>query len=91
MEPTEPGVGATNDDAAIAEFHAAAKRRRRRIMAITALVCIAIGAVVLLITFTADENMDGTAGGRYEVKTIAAGIAFVVAGLGAAGKAITGD
>jgi hypothetical protein len=60
-------------------------------MAITSIVCIGIGALILVITFTADDSADGYAGGRYEAKTIAAGIAFVIAGFGAAGKAISGD
>jgi hypothetical protein len=78
-----------SDDAAIAEFHAAARRRRRRIMAVTALICIAIGAVVLIVTFTADEN--GLDGGRFETKTLAMGVAFVVAGVLAGAQAVRGD
>lgn len=83
MEPTN------NDDAAIAEFHAAAKRRRQRIMGVTAVLCLLIGAAILVVTFTAGEANDE--GGRMEGRTLLVGIAFVVAGFVSGGMAIKGD
>ncbi len=79
----------TSDDAAIAEFHAAAKRRRRRIMAITAIVCAAIGAVILVVAFTADQAAGS--GGRFEGRVIVGGVAFLGAGVVSAAKAVKGD
>lgn len=80
------------DDAAIAEFHAAARRRQIRIFAITSLVCLAIGIAILVVVFTAGAAAPsspysrGTAI-RYEVRTLVFGVAFVVAGGAAAWKA----
>lgn len=83
-------MDSNSDDAAIAEFHADAKRRRRRIMAVTAILCAVIGVAILVVAFTADGA--GTrSGGRFEVRTIAVGIAFLVAAFGSAGMAIKGD
>ena len=78
-----------NDDAAIAEFHAAAKRRRRRIMAITAIVCGAIGAVILVVAFTADQAAGP--GGRFEGRVIVGGLVFLGAGIASAAQAVRGD
>jgi hypothetical protein len=72
----------SDDDAAIAEFHAAARRRQVRIFAITSVLCLALGIVILLVTFTAGAAPEG--GARYEVKTLIFGIGFLVAGGGAA-------
>jgi uncharacterized membrane protein YczE len=67
------------DEAAIAEFHAAARRRNVRILGITALICVLIGIAILVVAFTA-EAQPGTE--RYEVRVIVFGIGFVVAGIG---------
>jgi uncharacterized membrane protein len=83
-------IDPNNDDAAIAEFHAAARRRRRRIMAITAIACVLIGAAILVVTFTADNASEERVN-RFEVRTIAVGIGFVIAGFVSAGAAIRGD
>ena len=58
-------------------------------MAITALVCVAIGAAVLIVTFTADGGAGD--GGRIETRTLAMGAAFVVAGVLAGAQAVRGD
>jgi len=79
-----------HDDAAIAEFHAAAKRRRRLIMAVTAVLCAAIGIAILIVTFTAGEGSE-EGGGKMETRTLAVGGAFVLAGFVSAGMAIKGD
>ena len=79
----------TNDDAAIAEFHAAARKRRRRIMAITAIVCALIGIGILVVTFTAEEGAGE--GGRFEGRTIVVGLAFIGGGFVSAGMAIKGE
>lgn len=85
-------MDANNDDAAIAEFHAAARRRQVRIFAIAAFLCVAIGIVILVVTFFAasgTRNNDVTrTGARFEGRTIVAGIAFVCAGIGMGWKAI---
>jgi hypothetical protein len=78
------------DDAAIAEFHAAARRRRRRIMAITAILCVLIGVAILVVTFTADSGSE-EGGGRFEVRTLAVGVGFVIAGFVSAAAAVRGD
>ncbi len=80
----------TSDDAAIAEFHAAARRRRRRIMGITAILCVLIGIAILVVTFTADSGSE-EGGGRFETRTLAIGIGFVVAGFVSAASAVRGD
>ena len=83
------------DDAAIAEFHAAARRRNVRIFTTAALLCIAIGVVILIVSITAAAGTDepravsSTIGTRrFEGRVIVAGIAFVVAGFGLGWKAI---
>ena len=82
MEPT-------NDDEAIAQFHADARRRRQRIMAITAVICGLIGAAILVVAFAGHDETAGVA--RYEVRTIAFGIAFVIAGVISGVMAYKGD
>lgn len=59
-------------------------------MAITAIVCVLIGAAILVVTFTADSGSED-GGGRFEVRTLVAGIGFVIAGFVSAGAAIRGD
>jgi hypothetical protein len=82
MEPT-------NDDAAIAEFHAAARKRRQRIMAITAIICALVGIGILVVTFTAgDANGEG---GRFEGRTLVVGAGFIVAAFVSAGMAFKGE
>ena len=79
-----------SDDAAIAEFHAAARRRRRRIMGITSVLCLVIGAAILIMTFMAGQGSD-EGGGRFEAKTLAIGIGFVLASFGAGAAALKGE
>ena len=59
-------------------------------MAITALLCVLIGAAILVVTFTAGDGEE-VGGGRFETRTLAVGIGFVIAGLASAGAAIKGD
>jgi hypothetical protein len=71
----------TNDDAAIAEFHNAARKRKAVIFGVAAAVAILAGAAALVVAFSATP----TAGpARYEIRVILAGGAMIVAGLGMA-------
>ena len=69
-------------DKEIAEFHAAARRRKAVIYGIAAVLLIALGAVVLVVAFLGSEG--GELHGRFPVKVIAGGAALVFAGLAAA-------
>lgn len=66
-----------NDDVAIAEFHAAARRHKARVYGIAGVVGILIGIAAIVVTFAADSAIDG---GRYERRVLVFGIGFVVAG-----------
>ena len=83
---------ANNDDAAIAEFHAAARRRQVRIFAVAGVLCVVIGVVILVVTITAASATSGNdvtrTGARFEGKTLIAAIAFICAGIGMGWKAI---
>lgn len=68
-----------NDDAAIAEFHAAARRHKAKVYGIAGIVGILIGVAAIIVTFVAD-NAIGESGGRYETRVLALGIAFVGVG-----------
>lgn len=68
------------DDAAIAEFHAAARRRNVRIFAVTSLVCLLIGIAILVVTFSADPPEASSSTRRFEARTILFGLGFIVAG-----------
>ena len=75
------------DAAAIAEFHAAARRRNVRIFAIAGILCLAIGVGFVVVAVTAGETIDHRHYGwgrseANELKTIVGGIAFVAAGIG---------
>ena len=65
-----------NDDAAIAEFHAAARRSKARVYGIAGLIGILLGIAAIVVTFVAAESMDG-GGHRYEIRILAFGIGFV--------------
>ena len=72
------------DEAAIAEFHRAARRRKAVIFAVAGVVALlgGLGAIVLSIIAgneTGDGAVPGNAG-RYEARTILLGVALVVAG-----------
>ena len=69
MEPT-------NDDAAIREFHAAARRHKAKVYGVAGLVAIAIGIVATIVTFASSGE-----GGRLEVRVLAFGLGFVGVGL----------
>ena len=71
---------ATNDDAAIAEFHAAARRSKARVYGIAGLIGIALGVAAIVVTFVAAEATDGGRR-RYEIRIAAFGVAFVVLGI----------
>ncbi len=70
----------TNDDAAIAEFHAAARRSKARVYAIAGILGILIGIVAIIVTFAAAEAT-AMGGSRYEFRILAFGFGFVGAGL----------
>jgi len=83
---TEP-----SDDAAIAEFHAAARRRQVRIFAVAGAISILIGIAVIVIAILAGnaiEDRPYQQSTRYEIRTIIFGIAFVVGGAGFGWKAL---
>ncbi len=75
-----------SDEAAIAEFHAAARRRNVKIFAVAAGLCIVIGVLLLVVAVTATDAIDQS-GGRFESRTYLYSGALVVAGLGFAVKA----
>ena len=79
-----------SDDEAIAEFHAAARRKRRVVMIVAAVACLSIGAAILVATFAADAGSE-QGGGRFESRTIVAGLAFLGAGLACIGAAVKGS
>src|SRR4051794_5161244 len=89
VEPFKP----SSDDVEIAEFHAAAKRRNVRILMIAAVACLLIGVVVLIVAFSASDTEGSTVYAvnrvqhKFEVRVIAAGIGFIIAGGGLAIKA----
>ncbi|MGE0397167.1 MAG: hypothetical protein AB7T06_10640 [Kofleriaceae bacterium] len=70
-----------NDDAAIAEFHAAARRHKAKVYGIAGIIGIAIGIAAVIVTFAASETLADGGGRRYEVRILAVGLAFVVMGL----------
>jgi uncharacterized membrane protein HdeD (DUF308 family) len=85
-------MDANNDDAAIAEFHAAARKRNFRILLITSVVCLLIGVVVIIVAITAGSTIDDSIHNSYsrgralgnEIKVLIFGCAFIVAGIVAA-------
>ncbi|MDB4956208.1 MAG: hypothetical protein JWO36_3777 [Myxococcales bacterium] len=74
MEPT-------NDDAAIAEFHNAARKRKAVIFAVAAVLTILAGAAALLVAFTATPEAGPARG---EIRVILLGGAMIVAGIASA-------
>ncbi len=73
------GQQATNDDAAIAEFHAAARRGKAKVYGIAGILGILIGIAAVIVTFAAADMENGAR--RYEIRILAVGVAFVVMGL----------
>jgi hypothetical protein len=69
---------ATNDDAAIAEFHAAARRHKAKVYGIAGIIAILIGIAAAIVTFTAADLENGAH--RYELRILAVGLAFIVGG-----------
>src|SRR5437899_657978 len=79
------------DEAAIKEFHAAARRRQVWIMFIAAGVLIAIGAVLIILMFVLEPTIEASHSAAYrgrgkagEVKLAIYGLAAIAFGLGAA-------
>jgi O-antigen/teichoic acid export membrane protein len=72
-------------DKEIAEFHAAARKRKAVIFGVSGVLMLAIGIAVLLMTFLVtgggDEDSGVSFSVRYPVKVIVVGIAFVLGGL----------
>jgi hypothetical protein len=79
----------SDDNAAIKEFHASAKRRRRNIMLVAGAACVAIGIAILVVTFFAEQGAGK--GGKFETKTLVFGGGFLIAGVGAFVKALDGE
>jgi hypothetical protein len=71
---TEP-----NDDAAIAEFHAAARRHKAKVYGVAGILGILIGIAAVVVTFVAAESIDGQ-GTRYEIRILAFGLGFIAMG-----------
>ena len=67
-----------DDEAEIAAFHRAARKRKAIIFAIAALVSFAVGAIALAIALTA-ETPEGA--GRAEIRVLALAIVLMVAGV----------
>jgi hypothetical protein len=79
MEPTPQ---APDVDAEIAAFHRAARKRKARVYGVAAAVLIAVGAILLIVAFSAEPRSEVTAGieQRYELRAIVLGVAVVAAG-----------
>jgi hypothetical protein len=69
-----------NDDAAIAEFHASARRGKARVYGVAGVLGIVLGIAAIVVTFAASDAMRG-GGTRYEIRIAAVGVAFVLLGL----------
>lgn len=67
-----------NDDAAIAEFHAAARRHKAKVYGIAGIIGILIGIAAVVVTFVAAEQIEGST--RYELRILAFGLAFIAMG-----------
>lgn len=70
-------------DKEIAEFHAAARRRKAIIYGVAAVLLIGLGGLILVIAFSAGAGEE-VVGPRYSVRVIVGGAAMVLAGLSAA-------
>ena len=79
MNDSESPQPIENIDAAIAEFHRAARRKKAMVFGVAAVCAIAIGVLLLVIGVFVEAPA-----ARYEVKTLFLGGALVVVGLGAA-------
>jgi len=74
-------AGPADDEAEIAAFHRAARKRKAVIFAIASVVSFAVGVMALLVAFTA-EAPDGSA--RYEVRVMVLGGILIAAAVWAA-------
>lgn len=74
--------GPNPDEAAIAEFHRAARKRKAVIFAVAGIVALlgGIGAIVLSIIAGGEIDTVTRTGPRYEARTILLGVALVAAG-----------
>jgi hypothetical protein len=66
-------------DAAIAEFHRAARKKKATVFGVASVFAIAIGVIVVLIGFSVEAPA-----APYEIRAVFAGGILIVAGLGAA-------
>ncbi len=67
-------------DQQIAEFHRAGRRRKAWIFGISGVLMVALGVVLLVVSFTVGGD-DEVNRGRYPVKVIVGGVAFLFGGL----------
>lgn len=67
-------------DQQIAEFHAAGRRRKAWIFGISGVLMLVLGIGILVFCFTISGE-DEIGSGRFPVKVLVGGIAFVVGGL----------
>lgn len=70
----------TDIDTQVDEFHRAGRRRKAWIFGISGALMLALGVVLLLVSFTVGGDEDVNQG-RYPVKVIVGGVAFLVGGL----------
>lgn len=81
---TEPNP----DDAAIAEFHRAARKRKAWIFAIAGVVAFIGGLAAVVLTLVAGgDAREGDAGAHYEIRTLVLGGALLGSGAWAAWQA----
>ena len=73
------------DDAAIAEFHRAARKRKALIFAIAGVVAFFGGLAAVVISFMAEDVSGG--GGRFEARTLVLGGVLMGSGAWAAWQA----
>jgi len=69
----------TDIDQQIEEFHRAARRRKAIIFAVSGVLMLALGVVLLVISFVAGGGDEVR--GRYPIKVIVGGLAFVLGGI----------
>ena len=67
-------------DQQIAEFHAAGRRRKAWIFGISGVLMLALGVVILVVSFIISGE-DDYGHGHYPVKVIVGGLAFLVGGI----------
>jgi uncharacterized membrane protein HdeD (DUF308 family) len=73
-----PAHDPSNDDAAIAEFHRAARKKKAVIFGVGGVLSLVFGVLALVLAFSLDPP-EGTTR-RYEWRLVALGVALIIAG-----------